>query len=583
MNKKRNKVKSQRSSNTQRKVVREQPKKDSDDKRVNYDNMRKGKIKDIIERDSHKPDANDISWYSRNPELLKAAGSIPFGSVLGDHVSAQIPQRVPGLMVLNWQPAYSSNPLAINQSFNAQYSFVVHANSRNYSYTAPDLGMLEMAGMDVFNIIATMQWAFGVAKFYEYERNMYYPQALLQARGFQPKTIRNQLSQMWFDINNLINQTKQIWVPNIMPIADRWFWLNSNYFTDAPGTTTQTYLFNQESYYILSEKAMSTGTSLIQVTIDGAPYSGSSDTPFNPNFHNTYDWSVWVKVAQGMIDALIQSEDRGIIFGDILNAYGAEKIRALPNIPSDYVLGPVFNAEVLMQIENSAWTGANIMGFAQENDQIVTCWDTYPLKSWGWSNDENAELELIHWVNGSDPNGVLNFHFPTQPTPEQIVVATRARSVGYKANDPTQYKFDFSTKAPVKGNVKTVACSEFCSELYHSCEIVKVAPRINGGTAEYKAIPIPAQLFTPDTIKEEGTSINQWILEHIQVFDWHPFIQIAAASIARPDPNVEGAASTVTPTRLVGDYDNYTGFGYDGLHKLNMMAIFSLLGIPQIV
>lgn len=59
-----------------------QGRKDSKDKRVNYDNERESKFT----ADAKKLGCNDISWYANNAELMKAAGSLPFSSVLGNSV-----------------------------------------------------------------------------------------------------------------------------------------------------------------------------------------------------------------------------------------------------------------------------------------------------------------------------------------------------------------------------------------------------------------------------------------------------------------------------------------------------------------
>lgn len=79
-------------------VKREQPRKDSKAKRVNLDNARESRVERDIRRDSQKVTANDIQWYSRNPELLKSSASLPFAKVLGAQVAGDQSIPVPGIM-----------------------------------------------------------------------------------------------------------------------------------------------------------------------------------------------------------------------------------------------------------------------------------------------------------------------------------------------------------------------------------------------------------------------------------------------------------------------------------------------------
>lgn len=48
------------------------------------------------------PASNDPSWYATNPELLRAAASIPFSRTMGQRLPFNGTTSVPGIMSLYW-------------------------------------------------------------------------------------------------------------------------------------------------------------------------------------------------------------------------------------------------------------------------------------------------------------------------------------------------------------------------------------------------------------------------------------------------------------------------------------------------
>lgn len=170
------------------KPLREQPRKDSDDPRINLDNARESKVAKDIERDSKKSNANDISEFNKNPELLKSAASLPFASITG--LPLQVTngvKSVSGIMVMPYEPGLMGydTQSAMNKAFQQIYSFVVHANSRNYKYEYTDLAMYTLAGIELFTAISEAIRVYGTAKAYT-EENLYYGDAVIAALGFLP-------------------------------------------------------------------------------------------------------------------------------------------------------------------------------------------------------------------------------------------------------------------------------------------------------------------------------------------------------------------------------------------------------------
>lgn len=554
--------------------------KDSSDTRVNFDNTRASKFRKAVEQmtTDKKPSNNDVSWYSNNPQMLTAAASIPFASVAGSNVAIdQNTFTVPGVMGIYYSPALGMDILgenesdasapqyALNQSGKYQYSFIVHANSRNYSYEYQDLTILELAGASLFSLIAHMIRAYGVAKTYA-EQNRYMPESLLTTMGFIPEDVRANLSQVWFDINELIARTSQIWIPNVMPLLQRWFWLNSNIFKDDNDVKGQIYMFVETNYWKYNEVLNDLGGGLEPATI---PVSqGSKDFgEFNPAF-TKYSWSQWMDMANSMINALINSEDRGIIFGDILNAYGQDKLYAISPIPVDYRVEPVYNQEVLTQIENLvAVQECKCMGVFQNTNGICAAWTK---RSTGKVGEMNSAPSA-----GLRTNSILNFHFPTQPTPADIMVATRL--VALDNNYMTGHVFNKTTGAngAVTYKLVEVASGDYVnaprvcgSEVVNYIKVCNTP--YNGGEADnsdsYPQFMIKTSLMTfgADTLKKYSA------------FDWHPFVY-----------NCEFGGSYGTQGGYVraleayGDFANYTSLSKEILRKIHVTAMYSLFGIRE--
>nr|AVX53441.1 putative capsid [Marmot picobirnavirus] len=476
-----------------------------------------------------------------------------------------------------------------NKAFQQIYSYIVHANSRNYSYEYTDLAMYILAGMEIFSAIAEAIRVYG-ASYYYTEENRYYADGIVTALGFIPNDIRNNRSQMWFDINDLIMQTRQIWIPDVMPLTKRWVNMNSNVYTDAPGMRSQSYVYVRNKYYMLAETAFNTGTALLPAvyvpkgqlsakSFERFEFDVSSGGLVSRNVKACY-WSEFKGMIQYMINAMIASETRGTIYGDILKAYGAEKIYAMAPISSDYTVQPVYNAEILSQIENVTVNEfVRIDGFGQVQNNNINRFRTL------WQ-DITPKLALTGPTLATERQ-ILNFHFAGQPTPEAIMIATRLKSSAF--NGKAGSLLQVITKQPTITSVADDA-----------------QPYYTGGTIgigdSNKIYNVPTTLGTEHVVatfmisRSGGSTANfGYILDHIptgvtpsnlgdaaqnlgklMAFDWHPFIYHYTITSTAPKPYVYEWLNAY------GDYDNYIVMDGEELRKLNQTALYSVFGIPQI-
>lgn len=519
-----------RSNSASTKTRGTQGKKDSRTKRVNFDNEREDKF----DKEVHigKTNAcNDVSWYTSSPELLKAAASIPSYYTNGASLPFNSAKSVPGILACYWNPNLgpSENTAstgvsypAINQAANSMYSFVVHANSRNKSYDAPDLMMLVLAGAQLFSAIAHGIRVYGVMRYYE-EQNLYLPKALVRAMGFDYDDLKSNLARMWFDINEMISRSSQIWIPNTMPIIERWFWLNSNVYTDATTPKSQYYLTVPMRFYQYDETKYTTGGALVPTTWQG---------------NTVQTWSQYVTIVNGMFNALLDSQDRGIIFGDILKAYGQEKIYTLSPIPADYMVTPVYDQEVLTQLENST---------------AVTMFlgDIHTSPSFHITIEGSVNNSAPTTTNGLwlPSTSVLNYHNTQEMTPEMNMVATRlkAHHVIWRKDFPSTGDYTY-----------WINCSgtEYISHyiMYY----------YSGGTLQTSILSSCRQ-----------GSITVANLRDLMSFEWHPWLYLNASA-----PTNFTFADEM-PDDAIGEFDNYTLIDTPTLDKMHTAATYSLFGVPQ--
>lgn len=512
---------------------REQATKDSLDTRVNMDNARVGKLMRLLKAD------NDATWYTRNPELLKSATQLPFATIAGG--ANKITERnVPGIMLIDIAPAFGSDsqyPVALNQAGKATYSYMVHANSRNYQYEYQDLMILIVAAAQVFAAIAAGERIYGLAKYY-LEQNRYIPEDLITALGFDPADIRQNLGSMWFGLNELIARTNQIWIPNNFPVIQRWMWLNSNVYVDSAEARAQLYCFRQQYFFKYDPTLTETGGGLVVQKVVGTASSPVS-------------WSSYYQAVSAMIDALINDEDRGMIFGDILNAYGSERIYSRPPFSSDYTLAPVYSQEVLTQIENLTIGNAltAVMGLAQDTNGLKPLWRPAPTGTTAVS------------YPGHPASAVLNFHPEFAPTSENIAVATRLQALGTICDDQW-----------VLGENNAVEKALALHPSTCGTEIVTNVQLIN---CYYDAGMRHTwqQAITNSLSGQQGDiTYNYTVTGDLMAFDWHPFVYVTTVTA--------GDTNLALPVTGFGDFDNYIWITVPEAQKIHDTCVYSLFGLP---
>nr|AVX53431.1 putative capsid [Marmot picobirnavirus] len=556
-----------------------------------------------MEEGTQSSSRNDISTWNKNPQMLKAAGSLPFSSILGDpynRISANEYASVPGIISLTYSPNIGSSidSVAFNKTFEAMYSYEIHANSRDYKYDFPDVAFYVTAGGEVFAAIEEAKRIYGIFKAYE-EPNRYLVNALVTALGWDPQDVRRNLSKMWFDINDLILQTRQLWIPSTIPVFSRWNDLNAHVYTDAPGAKSQMYVFVRSNYWMVSEVGVNTGTALVPATYNANAIS-TSLTPTYVEFTRDKSvmlpyvgmrWEPFRDMIQHMIDALVASGSRGSLYGDMLAAFGANNIYAMPELDSSYRIAPEYNAMILAQIENASFSSAyqrmlvQNQGVSGSRLEIVPIWAdvSNPTVKFDFKTTDASVLDPSLFPATS--NQILNAHMDGQPTPEWIMEATRFK-VGplvmqaqkYAVTPPT---LDDKSGLWTEGTVTpgTIADQYYYqpqtsgTEIFHFARLFKLGVNNQlAGNLECRQLQTG---FTQDS------TVSTHSLD-VMAFDWHPFLYTYYPIWENDTP--EGTVTgepIVNWVRAYGDFDNYTTVSTAEMVKLNQTAIYSAFGVPM--
>lgn len=306
--------------------------------------------------------ANDVSWYTKNPQLLKDSASLSFFNPLGNayplkyynlesigYQDSAYSNGIPGILALHLAPTIgiSTGPASsANVAARNIYSYVRHANSGHANYEAPDLFMYLMAVSSAYSYFAHLCRAYGVLRYYN-QKNKYLPTSMITALGFAgPNDVTN-IATLRQRINYLGVKLRSLYVPNTMSYFIRQMWCYTGVYKDAAADKAQLYVYVPEYVFKWSSTGSRYGTSL-------EPYWLYAD-------NGLPQWTLAEScdILNGLLDALLSDEDAGIMGGDLLKAYGQDKMFQLRELSEDYIVEPAFSEEVLNQIHNASIMGMN--------------------------------------------------------------------------------------------------------------------------------------------------------------------------------------------------------------------------------
>lgn len=530
--------------------------------RKNYERRdeRGGKIDRV--RDDRMDAKNDISWYSKYPELLVASGSFPYpyrpgmkvplGTQFASPRQAVQPQ-IPGVLTLDWMPSVGKSNSATDPASvmgKEYYARVRKAYAGTLDADAPDYVMYFMALDSIFAYIAWLKRVYRVLNAWT-PMNHILPDRLLGAMGLSNTVIQNLRTnrmQFWQLINQLVLQSRKFPVPALMDIMNRHYWMSDNVYTDSPSINSQFYIFNLKAVYKFANLPVSGGTEEgAGLQVVPMPWCANPAAATAEDFYN---------FGLELIQALDAWDDAYTINGYLMRAFEGTPTFIVDEIPQDQPFTPVYEEEVLVQIENSAalplgnhinigtpqWSNFNVTQDPLTNS--VVCNPTYKVPNANSYAVETTTTELRPWISVRRD----------QPTVADSVVATRLKcTVEHTQITPTEttYVVHAATEIPIAWRYRqsgSIAADE--KSLSYA-----VAMKYNYITANKK------WEFSGDVHALAD-------MLYLEQFDWHPISLVFL--ITQTD-----GAQTQYESYFAGDVHNITQISVDDLDNLHTVCIYS--------
>lgn len=294
---------------------------------------------------------NDVSWYTRNPNLSVASASLPYPWRPGmsmPMVTGVEDYVIPGVMSLSWIPSVGNSSAATDPASIAAkeiYARVRAKFSGSLEADPPDFIMYLMALDSVFSYLAWLKRVYRTINAYTPD-NYQLPDALMAAYGFtdaEISALRTNKTQLWQNINTLVLASRRFTCPALMDVMNRHYWMSDNVYLDTNSLNGQIYLFNQTAWLQYAEVAIpgdtegNTAAGLVYKQLTTLDRSADGLYLFGAN----------------LINKLVAWDDSYTISGYLMRAYEGVSGFMVEELPQNELLTPVYEPEVLMQIENS--------------------------------------------------------------------------------------------------------------------------------------------------------------------------------------------------------------------------------------
>lgn len=302
---------------------------------------------------------NDPGWYASNAQLLFDSASLAYSQAIGTYDEAfsglvPLPRvnaltgstvsgnlvAAPGIMTIRLMPTIGiskNNVSTVNIAASRLYSWVRHANAGSKNYDSPDLMMYLLAMDSIYSYYSYLVRAIGICRLFS-QKNRYLANGILTALGVVPASLQDDLAAARNKLNMLGAKMAALCVPSSMPYFVRHSWLYQNIYKDSPTEKSQMYAFVPDGFYKYDGFTEPTGGRLVYTKVNA---SGPST------------FQVHLAALEDMLNAVVADEDINIMSGDILKAYGSGELIIVGQVSEDFLLMPVYDEEVLSQIQNT--------------------------------------------------------------------------------------------------------------------------------------------------------------------------------------------------------------------------------------
>lgn len=527
---------------------------------------------------------NDISWYSKYPEILESASRIPFPYKPGmkidpGTVSIQVHSNdgnvdfgsvncrfgIPGVMALDWAPSLGSSATSNDPASligQEMYGKVRSVYSGSLDADAPDFVMYVMALDSIYYMIGHLKRIYRVLNAWSPD-NYATPDYLLTAFGLGTTQITNwraQKDQLWQYINTLIAKSAKYKCPAVMDIFNRHYWMCDNIYGDAPEAKAQFYVFNPLGVFKLNPNK-EVPNSEPKATAAGLDFVRLTNSMVN-NPTNMYNF------VMELIAAIDAWDDGYTIAGYLQRAYPDTPSFSIAKLQLEETQNVVYSEEVLTQIENSRTVGSNWTVFDNSlgvsQDPLSNAVIHQPVAA---SNVLDNTTAAIIFGSGFKP--VMSLR-SAQPTPAEIVVASRLLAVlgDYAVEDPNTGVEGFpilaGSEIPYRWRVVNAIGVPLGVNQVFSTEVAPYTVIALSGLRSGQLNP-PVSWTRADAQTFRGAQV-------CQQFDWHPITWLLLSDYADATQGERNFNFECVP---MSDVHNLTVFSKDQLNEIHNICLYS--------
>lgn len=552
---------------------------------------------------------NDVSWYIPNDQLLKDVASfptdIPNGSpiinreYLSDYAANDTfmnwnvqNQISPGVMVYYVVPTFgdshdSISPISI--AANALFTSVRQATSGTSYYETPDLMLYTAAFASAYSLYAYLIRLYGMMNKYSvYDR--YLPKALVTAMGADFDDLLANKADFREYINTFAYQLAQFAIPKDINYITRQIFLYENVYKDANSRKAQYYMYNPKGFYVLNPGSGDSPIATLNYTdLPYVPENNELPGPNNPKLMKFSDIRTYV---DDLIRPLMASQDFRYIQADFIKAFGSESMFKVAPIAETFTVEPVWNEEVLMQMENAfIYPWAHITATLTQNPGIGGYFTTDYRLGFYSTDKVNAHYTQFakYYEDKFDPvqtllndkHILLNFHKDTV-SPEDIMIATRLATTGMEGVVITEQPSDLTYWMP----------SNPASEIISGAQIFAfdVTEKEPYGEAflqdwyfdHYNLFTIGYQ-GTTNTVPVNLLARQFAVQSVLSTFDWHPKVEFNQVVYSSNNATLgKPTLGLLNRNGLVFDLDIYARIDAKELESINTVAMLGLFSTPLI-
>lgn len=519
---------------------------------------------------------NDVEWYTKYIQNEGVYSQIPTFTRLGDNLKEAYPMSALGVSPSDTRqaglPAIATIALNstvgrqrykslndvmlndINQILMRSKQSVLKLNSRsNVEWEGADLGLNLLATADIIAAMGELATVIMAANTFS-PNNLYMPRQIIQAYGFNPDDVLNNLNAYEKIYETLrLEFNNSIVAPLDMSLYARKWMLATSVVKDSDTPLAQLYNFEWTVFFKLDQ-------------------AGHTLTREEPNFTN---YTTTYTFIHGLIQSIVENPSFIEMYSDLRHAFGS-RIWQIPEIVKGTKLTPYYNPEVLNQIKNinTPLLEYNAGGNPCQPSTLKGVVRSLP-NGYLWDGTltaQNAPSASAYFTVGDANTGNLSIaFFGSRNTGRRLVNLEDNKDKYENILEATRFSTIFvAEKVGTEVRVTPESCG---TEVVQGIVISMNTYSSVSGQKELLPLPVCTEITGQgDFMKDNFKSQFLIPLAISTQFDWFPIIHVGIPSIEVPG---------IMETATFGDVNAYYISANDNLDQSHTFCNLSLFYLPD--